>query len=84
MKKVLLGITLFLMSMTLWSCDNDIPDTPNEPGIVAIRKIAIMGDSYSTFEGYSNKDMAGNDNGYYVYYPHECAQTGVDCVEKTW
>ena len=43
-----------------------------------------MGDSYSTFEGWSNKDMAGNDNDYYVYYPHECPLTGVDCVEKTW
>ena len=81
MKKVLLNISILLLSMTLWSCNNDIPDTPSEPGI---KKIAIMGDSYSTFEGWSNKDMAGNDNGYYVYYPHERAQTGVDCVEKTW
>ena len=43
-----------------------------------------MGDSYSTFEGWSNKDMAGNDNDYYVYYPHECPLSGVDSVEKTW
>ena len=81
MKKVLLNISILLLSMTLWSCNNDIPDTPSEPGI---KKIAIMGDSYSTFEGWSNKDMAGNDNDYYVYYPHECPLTGVDCVEKTW
>ena len=81
MKKVLLNISILLLSMTLWSCNNDIPDTPSEPGI---KKIAIMGDSYSTFEGWSNKDMAGNDNDYYVYYPHECPLTGVDSVEKTW
>lgn len=81
MKKVLLNISILLLSMTLWSCNNDIPDTPSEPGI---KKIAIMGDSYSTFEGWSNKDMAGNDNDYYVYYPHECSLTGVDSVEKTW
>lgn len=81
MKKVLLNISILLLSMTLWSCNNDIPDTPSEAGI---KKIAIMGDSYSTFEGWSNKDMAGNDNDYYVYYPHECPLTGVDSVEKTW
>lgn len=81
MKKVLLNISILLLSMTLCSCNNDIPDTPSEPGI---KKIAIMGDSYSTFEGWSNKDMAGNDNDYYVYYPQECPLTGVDSVEKTW
>lgn len=81
MKKVLLNISILLLSMTLWSCNNDIPDTPSEAGI---KKIAIMGDSYSTFEGWSNKDMACNDNDYYVYYPHECPLTGVDSVEKTW
>ncbi len=43
-----------------------------------------MGDSYSTFEGWSNKDIAGNGNSYFVYYPHECPLSGVDCVEKTW
>ena len=61
MKKVLVNISILLLSMPLWSCNNDIPDTPSEPGL---KKIAIMGDSYSTFEGWSNKDMAGNDNDY--------------------
>lgn len=79
MKKAILCIAVLLM--VFCSCDNDIPDTPDCPGI---RKIAIMGDSYSTFEGWSNRDITGNDNGYYVYYPHECPQTGVDCIEKTW
>lgn len=79
MKKAILCIGVLLMA--LCSCGNDIPDTPDYSGI---RKITIIGDSYSTFEGWSNRDIAGNDNDYYVYYPHECPQTGVDSVEKTW
>lgn len=83
MKKSLLHTIVFFMSMTLLSYDNDIPKK-NKQDVPAIRKITIMGDSYSTFEGWSNKDVAGNDNNYYVYYPYECTLTGVDCVEKTW
>lgn len=79
MKKHYLALLSLLLAFC--SCDNDMPDTPDVP---TIRKIAIIGDSYSTFEGWSNKDIAGNDNDYYVYYPHECPQTGVDSVEKTW
>ena len=84
MKKILLKITALLMSMTSLSCNNDTPLGPYEPGEAKIRKVAIMGDSYSTFEGWSNKDMAGNDNNYYVYYPQTCPLTGVNSVEKTW
>lgn len=72
------------MSMTSLSCNNETPVGPDEPGEAKVRKVAIMGDSYSTFEGWSNKDMAGNKNNYYVYYPQACPLTGVDCVEKTW
>ena len=82
------------MAMTLWSCDTEVPFEPYEPewpewpedsSVVAVKKrVAIMGDSYSTFEGWSNKDVAGNPNDYYVYYPNKCPLTGVDSVEKTW
>lgn len=46
------------------------------------KRVSIMGDSYSTFEGWSNKDKAGNANGYYVYYP--TTATDVTRVEQTW
>lgn len=42
-----------------------------------------MGDSYSTFEGWSNIDIEGNPNDYWVYYPH-MDDTDVTSVEKTW
>ena len=78
MKKILLGITTLLMAMTLLSCNPDDPDGPT-----TVKKVSIMGDSYSTFEGWSNVDMAGNPNDYYVYYPHE-GNTDVTSVDKTW
>ena len=94
MKNKLLAITALLMAMTLWSCDTEVPFEPYEPewpewpedsSVVAVKKrVAIMGDSYSTFGGWSNRDVAGNPNDYYVYYPHICPLTGVDSVEKTW
>ncbi|MBE6201976.1 MAG: hypothetical protein E7134_07355 [Rikenellaceae bacterium] len=46
------------------------------------KRVTIIGDSYSTFEGWSNKDLGGNANGYYVYYPTEA--TDVTSVEQTW
>lgn len=46
------------------------------------KRVTIIGDSYSTFEGWSNKDKAGNANGYYVYYP--TTATDVTKVEQTW
>ena len=78
MKKILLGIATFLMAITLFSCNPDDPDGPT-----TVKKVSIMGDSYSTFEGWSNVDMAGNPNDYYVYYPHE-GNTDVTSVDKTW
>lgn len=84
MKSALFYITAILIAITFSSCDADIPEGPDEPEIATVKKIAIMGDSYSTFDGWSNKDVAGNDNDHFVYYPHECTHTGVDSVEKTW
>ena len=85
MKNILLHITTLLMPIALLACDNEFPEEPNEPtwpdGLV--KRISIMGDSYSTFEGWSNKDMEGHPNNYYVYYPHE-GNTDVTSVEKTW
>ena len=89
MKNILFSITslLILTAITLWSCDVlEGPDDPAWPmdstGAPIKKKIAIMGDSYSTYDGWSNKDVNGNDNGFYVYYPNERCQ--VDSVEKTW
>ena len=68
----------------------EVADEPFEPivprdstTVTAKQKISIIGDSCSTFEGWSNKNVAGNDNDYYVYYPHE-GNTDVTSVEKTW
>ena len=86
MTKKLLRIIVLLLTapMTLWSCDAELPDSPYDPSdSTAIWKVSIMGDSYSTFEGWSNRDVAGNPNDYYVYYPHE-GNTDVTSVEKTW
>ena len=72
------------MSMVFVACDIEeleVPYVPENSTIVS--KISIMGDSYSTFEGWSNMDVAGNANDYYVYYPHE-DDTDVNSVEKTW
>lgn len=44
------------------------PDSLEGP--VTVKKISIMGDSYSTFEGWSNRDIEGNPN--------------VTTVDKTW
>lgn len=46
------------------------------------KRVSIIGDSYSTFEGWSNKDLGGNANGYYVYYPTDA--TDLTKVEQTW
>lgn len=85
MSKILQCITLFLMVMILWSCNVEIPDVPYEPwdSTFVKKKISVMGDSYSTFEGWSNEDVTGAPNSYYVYYPHE-DNTDVTSVEKTW
>ena len=81
MKKILLGITTILMAITLFSCNPDNLDFPNGSDD-SVKKVSIMGDSYSTFEGWSNIDMAGNHNDYYVYYPHK-GNTDVTSVDKT-
>lgn len=78
MKKTMLSITVLLIAMTLFSCNPDNPDDTT-----SVKKISIMGDSYSTFEGWSNMDVKGNPNEYFVYYPHE-DNTDVTSVEKTW
>lgn len=85
MRKEILCITTLLMAVILWSCNADIPEVPYNPedSTFVKKKISIMGDSYSTFEGWSNMDVEGNFNGYYVYYPHE-GNTDVTSVEKTW
>lgn len=81
-----------LLAMAEWACDSaiDEPDEPLEPvaprdstTVTVKRKVSIIGDSCSTFEGWSNKDVEGNDNGYYVYYPYE-GNTDVTSVERTW
>lgn len=74
----MLCIITLLIAMTLCSCTPDPPEGP-----VTVKKISIMGDSYSTFEGWSNVDIEGNPNDYYVYYPHK-GNTDVTTVEKTW
>ena len=78
MKKTMLSITVLLIAMTLFSCNPDNPDDTT-----SVKKISIMGDSYSTFEGWSNIDAEGNPNDYIVYYPH-MDDTDVTSVEKTW
>ena len=60
----MLSITVLLIAMTLFSCNPDNPDDTT-----SVKKISIMGDSYSTFEGWSNIDIEGNPNEYWVYYP---------------
>ena len=74
----MLSITVLLIAMTLFLCNPDNPDDTT-----SVKKISIMGDSYSTFEGWSNMDVEGNPNEYFVYYPHE-DNTDVTSVEKTW
>ena len=56
---------MLLITMTLFSCNPDNPDD------TTVKKVSIMGDSYFTFEGWSNMDVEGNPNEYFVYYPHE-------------
>ena len=82
MKKTLLNIMTLLIAMMLCSCNPDNLDSPNGADD-SVKKVSIMGDSYSTFEGWSNMDMAGNPNDYYVYYPHK-GNTDVTTVDKTW
>ena len=60
------------------------PEDENPPVEIEKLKISIMGDSYSTYEGWSNKDIAGNANNYYVYYPAGDNGTDITSVEKTW
>ena len=85
MKLYYLALTSLLISMILYSCENEIPGEPEVPvwpeGLVM--KVSIIGDSYSTYEGWSNRDMEGNPNNYFVYYPH-MGNTDVTSVEKTW
>ena len=57
MNKILLGFTTLLVAMTLSLCTPDPPEGP-----ATVKKISIMGDSYSTFEGWSNRDIEGNPN----------------------
>lgn len=64
MKKTMLSIIILLIAMTLFSCNPDNPDD------TTVKKFSIMGDSYSTFEDWSNIDAEGNPNDYIVYYPH--------------
>lgn len=40
----MLSITVLLIAMTLFSCNPDNPDDTT-----SVKKISIMGDSYSTF-----------------------------------
>lgn len=62
------------------------PDEPQQPGdddkeeLVEKLKVSIIGDSYSTFEGWSNVDLSGNGNGFAVYYP----ALDVTSVQRTW
>ena len=84
MKVITTCIMVLSMAMVLWSCDADMPEVPYVPeDSTLVRKISIMGDSYSTFEGWSNRDVEGNPNEYFVYYPHE-GNTDVTSVERTW
>lgn len=85
MDKILLSIASLLMAVALWSCDAGIPELPYDPtdSTFVKKKVSIIGDSYSTFEGWSNRDIEGNPNNYFVYYPHE-GNTDVTSVEKTW
>ena len=85
MMKTPLRISILLLAaMILWSCDAELPEVSSDPSdSTAVKKVSIMGDSYSTYEGWSNRDVAGNPNDYYVYYPHE-GNTDVTSVEKTW
>ena len=78
MKNTMLCIITLLIAMTLFSCNPDNPDDTT-----TVKKVSIMGDSYSTFEGWSNIDIEGNPNDYWVYYPH-MDDTDVTSVEKTW
>ena len=57
MNKILLCFTTLLVAMTLSLCTPDPPESP-----ATVKKISIMGDSYSTFEGWSNRDIEGNPN----------------------
>lgn len=77
MKKILLSAAALVMALTMWSCDNRTPT-------VEKLSISIIGDSYSTFEGWSNKDMDGRKNDYYVYFPDGDNSTDVKSVDKTW
>ena len=45
-------IMVLSIAMVLWSCNVDIPEAPHvSEDSISVRKIAIMGDSYSTYEG---------------------------------
>lgn len=61
------------------------PPEEESPSVeIKKQKISIMGDSYSTYEGWSNKDINGNPNHYYVYYPAGDNGTDITSVERTW
>ena len=69
MKKTMLSITVLLIAMTLFSCNPDNPDDST-----SVKKISIMGDSYSTFEGWSNIDMEGDGHPTYKGMQSICEQ----------
>ena len=48
--------------------------------ISCVRSVTIIGDSYSTFDGWNNRDADGNHNGFAKWYPNLDVQT----VDKTW
>ena len=60
----------------------DDPVDPGEGDDTEKLAVTIIGDSYSTFEGYSNRDVNGRANGFAVYYPQEAKD--VKKVEQTW
>jgi len=60
------------------------PEEENPPVELEKLKISIIGDSYSTFEGWSNKDVAGNRNDFWVYYPEGDNGTDITTVDRTW
>ena len=48
--------------------------------VSCVRSVTIVGDSYSTFDGWNNRDADGNHNGFAKWYPNLDVQT----VDKTW
>jgi hypothetical protein len=89
MKKMIWGVVILVMLIAMCVCNDVMPNqpyvpaTPSDTSLVR-KKISVMGDSYSTFEGWSNRDVVGNANDYYVYYSHNSTRSSVDAVEKTW